>query len=151
MNIQFVDYTEEFLLLSKKWLSDPEIKKLTMTPDIDEEKQKLWFDGLKSRDDYYIKGITSDGFPIGAAGIKHISYTDSIGEYWGYIGEKAYIGKGIGKLMITEMLDLGKKLKLKKLYLHVADFNFRAYCLYKKFGFKDVEKIDGVINMEKIL
>ena len=37
--LSLVEYTEEFLELSWLWLSDPEIKELTMTPDFTKKEQ----------------------------------------------------------------------------------------------------------------
>ena len=53
MNIQFVEFDERFFLLSQKWLNDSEIKKLTMTPDTDENDRIAWYESLKRREDYY--------------------------------------------------------------------------------------------------
>lgn len=150
MNIIFADYTENFLELSQKWLSDPEIKRLTMTPDFDRETQQVWFNSLKFRDDYYIKGVIADDVPIGAVGIKHISYADLSGEYWGYIGEKDYIGHGIGKYMVGEMCSYAKKIGLKELYLNVAEYNIRAYNLYKIMGFNYFGTTNGIMQMKLI-
>lgn len=148
-DIQFIKYSHDFLELSKKWLSDPEIKRLTMTPDIQEEEQERWFHGLEQRKDYFIRGITADGNLIGAVGIKHIDFQERTGEYWGYIGEKQYIGRGIGKLMVTQMCREGKKMNLDILYLKVAEYNVRAYQLYLKQGFMKKYEIDGTIYMFK--
>lgn len=148
-NIEFVDFDELFLNSSFIWLSDPEIKRLTMTPTISKEDQIEWFKGLKTRSDYYIRGITCDNKPIGAVGIKHIS--NNKGEYWGYIGDKDYIGRGIGKIMMENMCRYGLSIGLKRLFLHVAEFNTRAINLYNSFGFSVIETNNGVLKMEKVL
>jgi RimJ/RimL family protein N-acetyltransferase len=89
---------------------------------------------LFNRKDYYIRGIQYNGIPIGAVGIKKI-FNDS-GEYWGYIGEKEYWGKGIGKLMLMQMVkDARTIFSLKNLYLKVLHVNERAIGLYKSLGF----------------
>ncbi|MBQ6888860.1 MAG: GNAT family N-acetyltransferase [Lachnospiraceae bacterium] len=151
MNIQFVEFDERFFLLSQKWLNNSEIKKLTMTPDTDENDRIAWYESLKHREDYYIKGILADDVPIGAVGIKHINRVSGTGEYWGYIGEKSYIGKGIGKEMMAAMYATAYALGLNRLTLKVADFNIRACRLYEKQGFVETAREDHVIVMEKIL
>lgn len=151
MKIRFVEYNETFLFLSKRWLSDPEIKKLTMTPDIDDETQQRWFETLNQRKDYLIWGVLVDEKPIGAVGIKNIDRVVQNGEYWGYIGEKEYIGRGIGYHMVETMVANGKNIGLKTLTLKVANYNQRAYALYKKIGF-EVIATENVINvMKKVL
>lgn len=153
--ITITKYDKVFFENSKKWLSDLEIKKLTLTPDIDDASREKWFCSLKNKDDYLIWGLKYDDAPIGALGIKNIDWNRGIGEYWGYIGEKTYIGKGYGKEMICFVTSKALKLKLKKLYLKVADYNVRALNCYKKSGFVEVDRIDDrgykLIIMEKKL
>ena len=81
MKTEFVEFDYTFLKLSRTWLSDPEIKKLTLTPDIDCKEQKKWFDSLKTRNDYYIQGVCVDGIPVGAVGIKNINYSKNEGDF----------------------------------------------------------------------
>ena len=40
--VEFLPYDEAFLSLSWNWLTDPEIKALTMTPDFDRAAQARW-------------------------------------------------------------------------------------------------------------
>lgn len=148
---EFVPYDESFLELSGKWLRDEEIKALTLSPDIDDAAQKAWFESLRSREDYFIRGIIADGKKIGALGLKHIDYDARQAEYWGYIGEKQYIGRGIGKVMLQYIEDIAVELQLSSVYLNVADFNERAISLYKRNGFSSVNTSNRVIRMEKNL
>ena len=132
--IAFVEFDCNFLQKSFYWLSDSEVKRLTETPDITLDKQEQWFQALPQKEDYFIRGILADGVPIGAVGIKNIRFMQ--GEYWGYIGEKAYWGKGIGKVMVEEMLRVAKVVfHLDMLYLKVLVGNARAISLYKSCGF----------------
>ena len=144
---ELLKFNEEFFELSKKWLSDPQIKRLTMTPDVSAQSQGEWFSSLENRNDYYIKGISVNGEKIGAVGLKHIDHENNRAEYWGYIGEKSYIGHGIGKIMVKSMIDECKSQGISHLYLKVADYNERAICLYRKMGFKQMEKYGNTINM----
>ncbi len=147
MRVEFVKYDEKFLLLSKVWLSDPEIKRLTQTPDIDEEIQREWFKSLGVRNDYYIRGITADDIPIGACGLKHITSIEA--EYWGYIGEKRYIGQGIGNVMLEGMINVARKLRIKELYLNVTTENERAIGLYLAKRFNCVGRCGDLIRMSR--
>ena len=79
--LSLVEYTEEFLELSWLWLSDPEIKELTMTPDFTKKEQLNFFKNIKSRSGYFIYGVSIDGVKVGACGLKNISANE--GEYWG--------------------------------------------------------------------
>lgn len=149
MKIEFVTYDFSFLQASTQWLSDSEIRFLTATPMISQETQEKWFASLTTKKDYYIKGILADGKPIGACGLKHITEVD--GEYWGYIGEKNYWRKGIGKQMMAFIEKYARSLKLKQIYLKVIPENIRAIQLYTKQGYVEDENNSEIIKMCKQL
>ena len=133
--LSLVDFDLKFLKISWYWLNDPEIKALTLTPDFTEEDQKLFYHSMYQKNNYWIKGIAENGIPIGAMGLKNINAKEKSAEYWGYIGEKEYWGKGIGKFMITEAFTQAKKLGLSQLHLKVGSENLRAKKLYLNLGF----------------
>ena len=56
-DIRFKEFDREVFEKSLVWLNDPEIKRLTNTPDTDLASKEEWFDGLKERDDYYWESI----------------------------------------------------------------------------------------------
>ncbi len=147
MMLEIVKYTEEFLPLSWKWLNDSEIKKLTMTSDFSKEDQINFFNSLSSRKNYKIFGIEFDGIKIGACGLKNIEQNRS--EYWGYIGEKEYWGKGLGKEILTKMINLAINEKISSVYLKVEKNNYRAIKLYEKFGFVNKLEEDNYLIMDK--
>lgn len=147
--VDLVDFDHNYFNKSKEWLSDPEIKKLANAHDVTDEQRNIWFKTLSQRDDYYIKGVSVSGIPVGAVGIKHIDKDKVTGECWGYIGEKRYWGKGIGKEMMRKILELAhSSLKLKKIYLRVLNDNIRAISLYDKIGFKKIGTDASFILME---
>lgn len=147
LNVSFVPYDDVFFEKSASWLSDPEIKYLTMTPDLDDKTRKEWFEGLSLREDYYIEGIMLDDEPIGAVGLKHIDLNNRTGEYWGYIGEKEYFGKGIGHIMVEHMIRYAKSIGIQLVSLRVRNDNERAKRLYQKRGFKRIDEINDVLIM----
>ncbi len=143
--IEFTEYTHEFLDYSWKWLNDSEIKRLTMTQDFDREQQKEFYLSLKNRDNYKIYGIKINDIPVGACGLKNINENEA--EYWGYIGEKKYWGKGYGKQIIDEMIKYAQDTGIKTLYLKVGFTNIRAIKLYSKIGFK----VDEIKSNKEII
>ena len=132
-----VDYNLTFLDKSWEWLNDPDIRKLTLTPDFTREEQQAFYNSLPGRMDYWIKGLTENDLPIGAMGLKHITYQDA--EFWGYIGDKRYWGKGIGSFMMLQAINKGKELGLDQLYLFVDELNQRAKQLYTRNGFHCIQ------------
>lgn len=151
MKVDFNDFERHFFEKSKKWLADSETKRLTLTPDINDDDREKWFLSLPDREDYFIKGISCDGQLIGAVGIKHIDMIELKGEYWGYIGEKSMRGKGIGRQMLLFIEDVAMCKGLNSLYLHVAPFNEMAINLYLKCGYEVLGEEEGLIRMEKAL
>jgi len=129
-----VDFDLVFLDKSWGWLNDPDIKKLTLTPDFTKTDQIDFYNSLPQRTNYWIKGIMENGGPVGVVGLKNINETDA--EYWGYIGEKSYWGKGLGSFMIHSSVEKAKELSLSKIYLKVSKENERAKQLYVKKGFQ---------------
>lgn len=149
-NIEFVKFDIRFLEKSYEWLSDNEIRQLIDSPKISKAEQMCWFQNLPNKKDYYIKGVLVDKKPVGCVGIKHIDITR--GEYWGYIGEKSYWGKGIGSLMVTQMIkDANEKFCLKELILKVLISNKRAVGLYKKIGFSIVDSDEIYYRMNYLI
>lgn len=149
--VDFVEYDQRFLQASSIWLRDPDVKRLTLTPDFTDAQQERWFDSLRNKQNYRIWGIIAGDTPIGATGLKNIDHERSEGEYWGYLGEKAYWGCGIGRQMVQHVCDYAASLRLMRVYLRVAPENVRAISLYLKAGFDMVSDSDGVLLMQKAL
>ena len=138
-------YDEAYLACSWRWLNDPVIKALTMTPDFTQAGQEQWFRSLPAKTDYAIFGVSLGGTRIGACGLKNITGTDA--EYWGYIGEARFWGQGLGKQLVQEMMARGRERGLAGLWLKVAADNERAIRLYERMGFSTIAQEDGVNRM----
>lgn len=140
INIQFREFDRAVFEMSLKWLNDPEIKRLTNTPDADYESREKWFQSLKERNDYFIEAAWHDGEPIGVIGLKHITTTDA--EAFIYIGEKKYWGKAVGVEMLKYGLDYGRSLGLSSIYALILKENTNSYKLASRFGFKKEKDMD---------
>jgi RimJ/RimL family protein N-acetyltransferase len=127
-------YDKACLDKSWTWLRDPETSALTMTPAFTLGAQLKFFEQLPLRTGYHIWGVLLDGAElIGAAGLKN--HRGSCAEYWGYIGEKHYWGKGLGLGLFEAVEQKAKQLGFSELDLKVSVANLRAISLYKKVGF----------------
>jgi RimJ/RimL family protein N-acetyltransferase len=144
--VQFVKFEEKFLELSWKWLNNKEIRELINVKQISKKEQIEWFNLLPKKNDYLIYGITYNNVPVGVTGLKNI--TENNAEYWGYIGEKEYWGKGIGKAMMHFAIENAQKLQLESIYLKVLKSNQRAIYLYKSLNFKITSEQEGLLIME---
>jgi RimJ/RimL family protein N-acetyltransferase len=151
LNLKLDIFDEEVMKLSFDWLNDAEVKFLTKTPDLSREVQQNWFNSLPNRNDYLVRCVKVDNIAIGVVGLKKIDYNTYEAEYFGYIGNKAYWGKGIGKWMLVEAIKLAEKKQLVKVYLNVITENYVAVNLYFKMGFKIISYTPNSYLMEKNL
>lgn len=127
-------YDKKCLDKSWVWLQDSEIKELTMTQDFTLQDQIEFFEKLTFRSDYKVWSvILNDKEIIGAAGLKN--HRGNLAEYWGYIGEKKYWNKGLGRSLVNAVEQKARDLNFKELDLKVAVTNTRAIALYEKVGY----------------
>ena len=148
--VELVPFDKRFFEKSRLWLEDEEVNRLTDTGELPSEPDRLkWFESLPSIKDYLIWGVAYGDEPIGACGMKNIQ--GSKAEYWGYIGEKSYWGKGLGSSMLKGVEQKAKDLNLDELYLTVLVENNRAIGLYKKNGYIETGKVDNRLTMTKRL
>ena len=147
--LELVPYDRLFLEKSWEWLNDPEVKYLTDTSDFTKENQEKWYLSLKKKEDYLVWGVMLNKVPIGVFGIKNIK--EQVGEYWGYIGNKNYWGKGLGKEVMRLLIERAKSVGLTGLYLKVIPTNLRAIKLYEKVGFVMESSSTGIVYMKKCL
>ena len=65
------------------------------------------------------------------------------------IGKEKYWGQGIGKKVITSLLNRAKELGYKKIRLkEIFNFNKRSYNLFSNCGFTEIEKNNDITIME---
>jgi RimJ/RimL family protein N-acetyltransferase len=147
--LNLVNYDSCYLDNSWKWLNDPEIKKLTNSPNFSRKDQLKWYNRLSNKKDYKIWGIQFNSIPIGVCGIKALTLTD--GEYWGFIGDKQYWGMGFGSMILQLIEEKAKEFDLKSLWLMVSIDNKRAIHLYYKNGYKDEKFQNNFIKMRKTI
>ena len=142
-------YDRACLDRSWEWLRDPEIRALTMTPEFTREDQLHFFESLPTRSGYHIWGLSLDGRPVGAAGLKNVR--GACAEYWGYLGERDCWGKGLGKQLMLLIEAEARKLGLSSLDLRVLATNSRAISLYLKMGYVEttLDAGEGVVFMAK--
>lgn len=149
MRVQFVVFDKLFLEMSWRWLNDPELKALIDSPEFTKEQQRKWFDNLADRTDYLIWGLLVNDLPAGVCGIKNVTEYDC--EFWGYIGEKSFWGKGVGRIMLQNMCNEAKKRNLYSIWLKVVNHNQRAIRMYKNNGFIIEKETNKLLIMRKPL
>jgi RimJ/RimL family protein N-acetyltransferase len=82
---------------------------------------------------------------IGACGLKNI--VANMAEYWCYIGNRSWWGRGVGRQILEECEAKAKKIGITDLYMKASSCNDRSIGLYTKMGFVlDDEKSNSGIH-----
>jgi RimJ/RimL family protein N-acetyltransferase len=110
MLLIFEQFSMEYVEKSWEWLNDSEIRQLTDTLVFTKEDQLVWYESLPTKKDYRVWGISITGEKIGVVGLKKI--TKDSAEFFTYIGEKKYWGKGLGVQILSFAEEQARKLKL---------------------------------------
>ena len=124
-----------------KWINDKEVIKfsLSLFHKINSKHEiDKWFLKLINNKNNLQLGIylKSDNTFIGYAGICDISKTNKSGEYFIFIGDKEYWGKGISTQVTKEILRIGfNEMRLNRIMLTVYKQNIGGLKSYKKAGF----------------
>lgn len=141
-------------LVSWKWRNDQEIWKYTgskpnkiITPEIELE----WIINALSDVNTRRFAITVDDKYVGNIQLTNI--TNESAEYHIFIGDKDFLGKGIGFSATQQLLRFAKNsLNLKQIYLYVKKENENAVKLYQKCGFVQVSgELKMLIELNNII
>lgn len=101
------------------------------------EKTRIWYEGIKEREDRYDAVIQVNRVPVGLIGLISIDRKNKKAEYYISMGEQEFKGKGISteasKLLLEYAFSI---LGLKKLYLFTETENIPAHKLFKRIGFE---------------
>lgn len=140
--IALVPFGESHLDNTFHWLSSKRLQvEFLLRRNISYEEHVTWFEHYKADESQKIFAIEYDGLHCGNCGFKLINHIDSKAELWIYLGESYLEGKGIAFQSLTKLVNIGfSVIGLRKIYLHVADFNTKALSLYRKFGFQEEGK-----------
>ena len=142
MNIKLRDLKssdrEHFFL----WIKDKDVIRysLSIFQKMESDNEiSHWFDMLLLEKSSYNKAIVDKEKEklIGYAGIAGISETNLSGEYFIFIGDKSYYGKGIGTFVTKEIVKNGfQDLGLNRIMLTVSEENIGAVKAYTNANFK---------------
>jgi len=136
--IKIIPFDKGFIDLSRKWLMNPEIKRLAFTKDFTGEEQKEFFVHLPYREDYKVWGLSYRNQKIGILALKEIGGGEAVGIT--LIGEMKYWNLGFGGYMLDFLKETAQAMGLSCLYLKVLPENIRAIKCFEKNGFKLVEE-----------
>lgn len=124
------------------WIVDPEVIKFSQTKfHTMTQRQQIsdWFTETISDQKVYQQGIIDAVSKelIGYAGIAGINRIDQNGEYFIFIGNKNFWGKGIASGVTVEIIKAGfEELNLHRIFLTASSENTGALKAYSKAGFR---------------
>ena len=94
-----------------------------------------------AKDEDRIVGMANFDVPTSRKRLKHSATI-------GISVRRSYWGKGVGSLLMKKMIEHGKQIKTKVIYLEVRSDNDRAIALYKKYGFVKTGVRHGLMRIE---
>lgn len=88
--------------------------------------------------------------PIGSIYFRDIDVEKREAEFGIFIGEKNFIGKGLGQEATKLFINFGfKELGFDRIILRVIDTNNKAEHIYEKVGFKKIDEIVQIVEPSK--
>ncbi len=147
--INFIDLSFDEKVEVLSWRNHPSIRKWMFDKEpIDLENHISYIESLKEKNDRVYFVVKQYGQAVGVIDLTNINLNSLEAEIGLYAKPML---KGVGSLLMQKILEYGfNELKLKKLVAKVLEDNFSAIQLYEKFDFKQVDKQDSLIVMEKI-
>lgn len=135
---------------SVKWRNDPEVFKYTgnrYDHTITIESELKWINRVIANPSDYRCAIIADGQYVGNIYLTDIK--NGRANYHIFIGEKDVWGKGVARKASESIIEYGRtNLQLSCFSLKVRHQNERAYRLYIKLGFKEINRDESFISME---
>ena len=135
------------------WLADNDVIKysLSIFQNLNSKTAiNTWFTKLIETNDELVLGIFLQNTSelIGYAGICCLNKERNIGEYFIFIGNKDYWGKGVSTEVTKRIVELGfSQLKLHKIILTVFEDNIGGQKSYKRVGFKET----GILKNARLI
>ena len=140
--LQEIPAEENGLINNANGLTFDEYKEWLIVKQRDSEQEGI-VDGWKVPSTTF--WLYADGIPVGFGSVRHF-LTEALRKAGGNIGygiAPAFRGKGYGKELLSYILNLACENNLSEISIRVKESNEIAYNMYKKFGFKEISKIDS--------
>ena len=160
------DVSEETSLKLLRWRNSPSVaSKMLNAKEITLEEHLSWVRRVVQDMTKNILVAFYDDIPVGMISFRDIDVENQHAEWGFYIGENKYRGRGLGSLMLREIIRIGFcEFKLRRLYTSVLSTNEKAIAMYVRYGFRiegcwrehlfrDGKPVDvywmGMLNTEK--
>lgn len=131
-----------------KWRNQPFVRNMFLQKEIlTKEIHENWMSTMvkTKKVEQFIIYLKENDKAIGTVFLKNIDMENKQAEYGNFIGEPEYLGKGYGSDAGNVLIQYAfNQLNLKKIFLRVLKTNVRAIRAYKKMGFHDMNKLEGI-------
>jgi RimJ/RimL family protein N-acetyltransferase len=119
---------------------------------IDPGQHRAWFEQYSAKDDDFVFLVEFEGAPVGQASIYGINRVDRTAEVGRFIAAPEARGRGLMDLACAELLRFcADTLRLTSVYLDVKEDNGRAIALYRRQGFEEEGRREGIVRMRRSL
>lgn len=142
MKIEYIelrDAPQEWRDMIRVWRNSPRVRMEMLTQtEITPEAHARWLEKVTAPESNdRIRVAVSGGVPFGILRLMGID-KNTLSSDWGfYIGDDKYLGRGLGKRMLDDLLEwaFGEE-GLKELHTTVRKENNKAVSMYEAAGFK---------------
>lgn len=147
-NLEFVDILNVNDKLKYKvrcWRNKERIRKFMLTQHvISKEEHFDWIQNLMQKNDRKFWIVFANDVSIGSVYLHKINYNQLNAEWGFYIGEDAYIGKGLSKRILYKLLQyFFEVMKFEVLFTKALSDNIIALNIYRKFKFAEIKRLSA--------
>ena len=142
-HIEFIDILsvdDELKEKVRRWRNKERIRKSMLTQHhISKEEHFRWIESLAHDDNQKFWVVFTNDVSIGSVYLQNINYSKLSSEWGFYIGEDAYIGKGLAKHIVYKLLQhFFEAMKFNVLFTKVFSGNDLALKTYRRFKFAEM-------------
>ncbi len=146
--VSFLDLPFTVQMNTLNWRNNYEITKFFKIKYISPETHRAWLQSLTLDYPSNMAWIIQYNKEfVGVTYFHSINYKNLFCDFGIYIYNTIYQSKGIGKIVLREMINIAtNKLYMKTIYLDVSKTNIKAIMLYESMGFKLISSNDTSNN-----
>jgi RimJ/RimL family protein N-acetyltransferase len=130
------------------WRNNDDVRIWFKTSDkVSLKNHRAWFEKYLAKTDDFFFIVEAAGTPVGQCALYNIDASGSA-EIGRFISDPDHAGKGYIARSCLQLVKFGRdNLKLRHLYVDLLENNERAAGLYRRCGFAEERRADGIIRV----
>ncbi len=144
--MKFEKFTEAHIPIYYEWRNNEQVAIYDQSEFLrprSYEEIEVWAQRLVDGFTYL---VTVNDKPIGVCSLMNVDTRNRHAELSIVIGDSNYWSRGYGTKILRRLIKFGfEGLNLRRLYLHVFEFNTRAIGLYEKLGFRQEGRLRDMV------